>query len=193
MKTFLHFLKAGSSILALTTNLLIGLSQPNLLILGACVALGLVSLFGLQSSRQLVFATPFLASAIIIVASIFTSPLRGVTMQILLSLQLLLLIFTTVIGSSAISFERIINNTNGPIEPDAISSENRALRTHIVSLTRLATASFSISSVFLLLGNAASFRLEPLLLVAAAIAILLLSLVFLGTNPSSESKPKEKA
>ena len=193
LRTLRRILKAGSSILALTINLWIGLSQPNLFILGMCMTLGLISFYGLQSSRQTVFATPFLVSAIIIVASIFTSPVQGVLRQMALSLQLLVVVCAAVIGSSTINFEKILSRTKEHVEPRALSSATRALRAHVMGLTGLTAASFAVSSLFLLLGNAASVKLESLFLVAIAIAVLLLSLVFLGTNPPSISKSKEKA
>jgi hypothetical protein len=113
--------------------------------------------------------------------------------QVTLSLQLLLLIYAAVVGNSMIRFEKILRRTKEPIELQAASSATRALRSHVISLTGLITASFALSSLFLILGNIASFKLEPLILVAIAIAILLLSLVFLGTSSPSTSKPKEKA
>jgi hypothetical protein len=126
------------------------------------------------------------------VSSAFTPSIWNVTVEVTLSLQLLVLIYAAVVGNSMIRFEKILRRTKEPIELQAASSATGALRMHVISLTELIIASFALSSLFLILGNIESFKLEPLILVAVAVAILLLSLVFLGTSSPSTSKPKKE-
>ena len=191
LKTYLHILKGVSSILVLTVSLWIALSQPNLLVSGICVSLGSIALYGLLSLRRIIFVTPLPALAMFFIASIFARPIKGLMQEVMLSLQLLLLIYATEIGSSSIYFDRILRRMRDPVGSTTISSMARALKEYAINLTGIITASFIVSSLFLFLGSLTNYTLKPLFLVAIATAILLLSLFFIGTDLRSSSKGVE--
>jgi hypothetical protein len=50
-----------------------------------------------------------------------------------------------------------------------------------------------VSSLFFFLGSVANYKLKPLFLVAIAIAMVILSLIFLGTNMLSSTDHVEKS
>jgi hypothetical protein len=193
LRVYVHILKAVSSILVLIISLWIALSQPNLLMFGICMSLALISLFGLLSLRRIVFVIPFPVLAILLIASIFAAPIKGLMQEVMLSLQLLLVINAAEIGSSSIYFDRILRRMREPIEGTTVSPVARALKRYVVNLTGIITASFIVSSLFLFLGSMTNYKLEPLFLVAIATAILLLSLIFLGTNLPSSTTQTEKS
>jgi hypothetical protein len=113
--------------------------------------------------------------------------------EVMLPLQLLLLIHATEIGSSSVYFDRILRRMREPIGDTTVSSAARALKRYVINLTGIITASFIVSSLFLFLGSMTNYTLEPLVLVAIGIAVLLLSLVFLVTNLLSSTTQAEKA
>lgn len=192
LSTYVNLLKAASSILVLTTNLWIALLQPNLFIFGVCVFLCSISLIGLRSLQRTLFAVPFLALAIILISTIVTTPVKGLMVQMTQSLQFLLLVCTIEVGSSTIYFNRIFQRTRGQTAcRGLLPAMAKALKRYVASLTAIIVASFVISSLLLFLGNAMEFRFEPLFLVAAATSILLVSLVFLGTDLRSPSARTE--
>jgi hypothetical protein len=78
-----------------------------------------------------------------------------------------------------------------PVEGTKVSSVARTLKRCVVSLTGTITASFIVSSLFL--GSMTNYKLEPLSLIAIVTAILLLSLIFLGTNLPSSTTQTEKS
>jgi len=160
---------------------------------GICMSLASISLYGLLSLRRIVFVTSFPVLAIFVITSIFATPIKGFMQEEMLSLQLLLVIHATEIGSSLIYFDRILRRMREPIEGTTVSSVARALKRYVINLTGIIAASFIVSSFFLFLGSMTNYKLEPLFLVAIATAILLLSLIFLGTNlsysPSSGRTP----
>lgn len=193
LRTYVRVLKAVSSVLVLITGLWIGLSQPSLLVSGVCVSLALISLYGLLSLRRNFFVVLFPVLAIFLIASIFAPPIKGLMQEVMLSLQLLLVIYAAEIGSSSMYFDRILRRMREPVEGTVASSVMRALKRCVINLTGIITASFIVSSLFLFLGSTANYKLEPLFIVAIATAIILLSLIFLGTNPSSSTNQTEKS
>jgi hypothetical protein len=193
LRAYLHILKAASSLLVLIMSLWIALSQPNLLMSGICMSLGSIALYGLLSLRKIIFVIPIPVLAMFFIASILAAPIKGFMQEVMLPLQLLLLIHATEIGSSSIYLDRILRRMREPIGDTTVSSAARALKRYVINLTGIITASFIVSSLFLFLGSMTNYTLEPLVLVAIGIAVLLLSLVFLGTNLLSSTTQAEKA
>ena len=193
LRAYVHILKAVSSILVLIISLWIALLQPNLLMSGICVSLASISLYGLLSLRRIVFVITFPVLAIFLIALIFASPIKGLMQEVMVSLQLLLVIHAAEIGSSSIYFDRILRRMREPVEGTTVSLIARALKRYVVNLTGIITASFIVSSLFLFLGSMTNYKLEPLFLVAIAPAIVLLSLIFLGTNLPSSTTQTEKS
>jgi hypothetical protein len=134
---------------------------------------------------------PLLALAIILIDAIVTAPSKGLTAQIIQTLQFLLLICTIEIGSSTIHFNRILHKMK---EPKAIPAMTKALKRYTASLTAIITASFTISALFLFIGNITQLKFEPISLVATATAIILTTLAFLAVNLRyPQTKTKETA
>jgi len=185
--------RVSSFVLVLIASLWIALSQPNLPMSGVCMSLALVSFVGLLSLERIVFLIPFPVLAAFVVASIFASPVQGFVQEVIMSLQLLLAVYTAGIGGSSIFFDRIFRRMKEPIDSAMLSSAKRALKRYFMNLSGIIAVSFMASFFFLFLGSLASFKLEPLFLVAIATAILLLSLIFLGTNLPSSTTQKGKS
>jgi hypothetical protein len=193
LRVYPHILKAASSLLVLIMSLWIALSQPNLLMSAICMSLGSIALYGLLSLRKIIFVIPIPVLAMFFIASILAAPIKGFMQEVMLPLQLLLLILATEIGSSSIYLDRILRRMREPIGDTTVSSAARALKRYVINLTGIVTASFIVSSLLLFLGSMTNYTLEPLFLVAIGIAVLLLSLVFLGTNLLSSTTQPGKA
>ncbi|MEM2995107.1 MAG: hypothetical protein QXI91_03705 [Candidatus Bathyarchaeia archaeon] len=185
-KKYLNFFKATSSALVLTINLWIALSQPNSLVLGLCMGLCLTSLVGFLSMKPKLFIFPLLMSAIILIETIVTASSKGLTTQIIQTLQFSLLIYAIEIGNSTIHFNRILQKIK---EPKPTSATTKAIKRYITNLTKIITASFTLSVLLLFVGNLTPLKFEPIILVATATAIILTTLTFLAAN-LNHSKPK---
>jgi hypothetical protein len=160
---------------------------------GMCVSLASISLYGLLRLRRIIFVASFPVLAIFLIASIFATPIKGLMQEVMASLQLLLVIEAAEIGSSSIYFDRILRRMREPVERITVSSVARTLKRYVVNLTGIIAASFIVSSLFFFLGSEVNYKLEPLFLVAIAIVIVLLSLIFLGTNLPSSTNQTEKS
>ncbi|MEM2971636.1 MAG: hypothetical protein QW270_04350 [Candidatus Bathyarchaeia archaeon] len=178
-KTYVDVFKVISSILVLTVNLWVALSQPNLIVFGICMSLCLISLMGFQIMKPTLFIFPLLMSTIILIGTIVTASSKGLTAQITQTLQFLLLIYTIEIGNSTIHFNRIIQKIK---EPKPTPAMTKALKHYMANLTTIITASFTLSALLLFVGNLTPLKFEPIFLVATATAILLTTLAFLATN-----------
>jgi hypothetical protein len=184
----LTILKAASSILVLTVNLWIALSQPNPLVFGVCMGLCLTSLVGFLNMKPTLFTSPLLMLAIILIGTIVTAPSKEITAQTIQTLQFLLLIYTIEIGNSTIHFNKILKKIK---EPKPIPAMTKAIKRYVANLTTIIAASFTLSALFLFIGNLTPLKFEQIVLVATATVILLTTLAFLATNlpyPSTKTK-----
>lgn len=194
LKTYASLLKTASSVLVLTANLLMVFLMPNLFVFGVCMVLFSISLVGVYSLRRTLFVVPLLATAITLIGAIVTSPVKGLFAQIAQSFEFLLIICTIEIGSSTMYFNRILQRTKDEIRGGSLPlAMANALGRYLTRVTIIIAASWAVSSLSLLLGNAMEFKIEPLFLVAAATAILLISLVFLGMNSRASSAKAKKS
>ncbi|MDW8022229.1 MAG: hypothetical protein RMJ15_00580 [Nitrososphaerota archaeon] len=155
------------------------LSQSSLIVSGVCVGLCLISLLGLLSLRRMLFAAPLGVLAIVLIYIIVKTPSKELAAQITQTLQFLIIIFTAEAGVSTISFDKILQRMKGRTPMQAMT---KAIKQHVANLTAIITASFTLSALLLSLGNMAKLKLEPAIMVATAIGILLATLVFLAIN-----------
>ena len=157
----------------------------NWLISGLGMIFTVLGLYGLWKLNKAFFLSSNLTLAAIHILLIIGTALTTVQDVLVSSLLLLIVIFLVELGGSSILYSRIARGIKEPSDGEVVSRIRKAMGRHLIDISAIVVMTFFLSCALLLLGSIAIPTVMPSYIVAAEIAILLVSVVLLGSRQNS--------
>lgn len=155
------------------------------LIFGLGMVFTVLGLSGLWRLNRALFLSSNLTLAAIHILLITGTALTTVQDVLAASLLLLIVVFLVELGGSSILYSRIVRGIKEPSDAGVMSRIGEAMSRHLKDITSIVLMTFSLSCALLCLGSITIPAVMPSYIVAAEIAILLVSIVLLGSRQNS--------
>ena len=155
------------------------------LIFGLGMIFTVLGLSGLWRLNKALFLSSNLTLAAIHTLLITGTALTTIQDVLAASLLLLIVIFLVELGSSSILYSRVVRGIKEPSDVGVTSRIRKAMSRHLIDITAIVVMTFFLSCALLFLGSITIPTVMPSYIVAAEIAILLVSIVLLGSRQNS--------
>jgi hypothetical protein len=149
---------------------------------GSGVIFAFLGLSGLWRLRRQLFLISSLALAVMHVMLAVGTALTTIQHVLAASLLLLIAIFLIELGSSSMLYSRIMRNIKEPSDTETISRIKKTVRRHLIDITAIVVMTFFLSCALLFLGSITIPTVMPSYIVAAEIALLLVSIALLSSK-----------
>ncbi len=145
-----------------------------------------LGLYGLWKLNKAFFLSSNLTLAAVHTILIIATALTTVQDVLVSSLLLLIMIFLVELGSSSILYSRIVRGIREPSDGEVLSRIRKVMSRHLIDVSAIVAMTFFLSGALLSLGSITIPTVMPSYIVAAEIAVLLVSVVLLGSRQNSE-------
>jgi len=154
----------------------------NWFISGLGMIFTVLGLYGLWKLNKAFFLSSNLTLAAIHILLIIVTALTTVQDVLVSSLLLLIVVFLVELGGSSILYSRIIRGIKEPSDGEVTSRIRKAMSRHLIDISAIVVMTFFLSCGLLFLGSITIPTVMPSYIVAAEIAVLLVSVVLLGSR-----------